>query len=303
MSVVQAEKKSVVGLKDLYFALVTQDDADGYAAGTPQILAPAMSASHKPTTNSKIQWADDGAFDTLTAEGETKIDLEVTKIPLSILAIVLGKVFDAATGRMFDNSGTPPDVAIGFRSIKSNGKYMYFWFLKGKFSAPEEEQASKTDSPDPKAMKISFTAVKTTYAFDLGDINEGVKRVVGDEDIAAFSGTTWFDSVQVPVAGSPSALTCTPSPIDGATGQATDVAISLTFNNPIANDAEDGIVLVRSDTAAVIATTKTLNGARTLLTLAHSALTSGKTYHITVAGVTDMYGQALADVVYDFTIT
>lgn len=295
-----AEKKSVVGLRDLYVALVTQDDVSAYAAAAPQAFAPAVNASHKPNSSSKTQYADDGAFDIFVSEAETPIELEVTAIPLDMQAIVLGKEYDASTGRMFDNGGTPPDVALSFRSVKSNGSYKYFQYLKGKFSAPSEEQATKGESPDPKTTKIIFTAVKTIYQFDLGSINDGVKRVVGDEDIVGFSGTTWFDAVQVPVTPAPSALTCTPSPVDGATGQATSVAITLTFNNPLAGNVENGVSLVRADTAAPITVTRSLNAARTVLTLGHPALTAAKTYHIVLAGVKDVYGQQLADTVYDF---
>jgi phi13 family phage major tail protein len=301
MTVASGEKKSVVGLRDLYIALVTQDDAAAYAADTPQAFAPAVTASHKPVSNKKTQYADDGPFDVLFNEGETVIDLEVTAIPLSLLALVLGKEFDTATGRMFDNGGIPPDVALSFRSKKSNGSYKYFQYLKGKFSAPGEDQATATDSPDPKTAKISFTAIKTTYEFDLGDINEGVKRVVGDEDAADFAGTSWFSAVQVPVAGSPSALTCTPSPADEAVSQAINVAITLTFANPLAGAVENGVSLVRADTMAAITLTRTLSTNRKVLTLGHANLTLDKTYLIVLAGVVDVYGQAFADTVYSFT--
>lgn len=293
-------QKSVVGLRDVYYALVTQDDASAYAAGTPAYFAPAVAASLAPATNSKTQYADDGPFDVMTSEGETKIELEVTGIAMDVLAAVLGKEYDATTGRMFDNGGSAPDVALSFRSIKSNGKYKYFQYVKGRFSAPSQETATRTDSPEPKTTKITFTAVKTIYQFDLGDINDGVKAVVGDEDNTNFSGTTWFSAVQVPVAGSPSALTCTPSPVDGATSQSTSVAITLTFNNALAGGAEHGIGLTRVDTGGAIAVTRSINAARTVVTLAHSALTGAKTYHINVTGVTDIYGQSLADAVYDF---
>lgn len=302
MTIAAAEKKSVVGLSDLYIALVTQDDVDAYAAGAPQAFAPAVNASHKTASNYKTQYADNEPFDILTSEGETKIDLEVTAIPLSMQALVLGKEFDAATGRMFGNSGTPPDVALSFRSIKSNGKYKYYQYLRGKFSTPDEEQATKTDSPEPKTAKISFTAIKTTHEFDLGAVTKGVKRVAGDEDTVGFVGTTWFDAVQVPVVGSPDAFTCTPSPADGAINQVVGVAIVLTFSNPLAGNVENGVALVRVDTAAAITLTRTLSADRTVLTLGHAALTAAKTYLIALAGVTDMYGQALGDTAYDFTI-
>ena len=297
------QQKSTVGLRDLYYAPVTQDDVDAYAAGTPAIFAPAVAASHKPKNSSKIQYADDGAFDTLTAEGETEIELETTNIPANIQAIVLGKVFDTATGRVFDNAGgaVAPDVALGFRTKKSNGSYKYFWYLKGKFSQPDEEQATQGESPEPKTLKIKFTAVKTTYQFDLGDINDGVKRVWGDEDDTDFDGDTWFDDVQVPVAGSPSAFTCTPDPADGASGVSVSANIVLTFSNPLQSGMEDRILLTEDD-GTLKAVTRSINAARTVVTLDPTTnLSASTTYLVTLAGVKDVYGQALGDTVYDLT--
>jgi phi13 family phage major tail protein len=298
-----AEQKSTVGLRDLYYALVTQDDASAYAAGTPAILAPAMAASHKPKTSTKIQYADDGVFDQLMAEGETEIELEVTAIPLSIQAVLLGKEYDAATGRIFDNPGAiPPDVAIGFRSKKSNGSYRYFWYLKGKFAVPAEDQATLGESPDLKSAKIIFTAVKTTHVFDLGDVNDGVKRVVGDSDISGFSATTWFTAVQVPVAGSPSAFTCTPSPADDASGVDVDTAIVLTFSNPLSGGMENHVELIQADTTDTVAIVASMNTTRTVMTILPSSplIDSETPYNIVLSGVMDVYGQYLHEV-YSFT--
>jgi phi13 family phage major tail protein len=296
------EKKSVVGLRDLYIALVSQDDASAYAAGSPQAFAPAVNASHRLTSSTQIQYADDGVFDQLSAEGETKIELEVTNIPLDMLALVLGKTYDGDTGRFFDHEGEAPDVALSFRSVKSNGAYKYFQYLKGRFSTPDEDQATKADKVDPKTLKITFTAVKTTYEFEVSTgVEKGVKRVIGDEDISGFDGADWFDAVQVPVMGSPSALTCTPSPADAATGVTVSTNIVLTFSNPLAGNAENGIVL--TTVAGVIkACSRTLNAARTVVTLDPTTNMAGATqYLVIVPGVTDIYGQSLADAVYDFT--
>jgi phi13 family phage major tail protein len=299
----QGEYKSNVGLRDIYYALVSQDDANAYAAGTPAYLAPAMVANVAPASNSVTQYADDGPFDTMSSEGETKIDFELSQIPMEIRAIILGKVFDAATGRIFDNGGTPPDIALSFRSQKSNGSYHYVQYLKGKFTPPSKEMSSKTDTPDPKSTKITFTAIKTIYQWDLlGDASlmDGSKGVEGDDDIAAFDGSTWFAAVQVPTAGAPSAFTCTPSPADAATGVAITVSPTLTFSNALAGGAENGIIIT-SAAGAVVALARTLNAARTVVTLnPDSNLSASTDYLIIVPGVTDIYGQALANTVYDF---
>ena len=298
----QAERKSVLGLRDLYIALITQDDANAYAAGSPQYFAPAVNASQAPTVNSKTQYADDASFDVMTAEGETKIELEVTAIPWEMQALVLGKVYDAATGRMFDNGGTPPDVALSFRAVKSNGSYVYFQYLKGKFSSPSQETSTKTDSPDPKNTKITFTAVKTIYQFDLGSIDDGVKRVVGDEDADGFDGTTWFSNVQVPVVGSPSSLTLTASPLDNATGVVVSSNLTLTFSNALNGNALLGIGLVKASDDSPVAAAITINAARKVITInPDSNLSATTEYYITINNVTDIYGQEYADTVISFT--
>lgn len=288
------------GVDKLYYALVTQDDLSAYAAGSPVALAPLRLAVQTPVANSKTEYFDNQPMFTFNSEGETKIKIEIAGLPLDVQAEILGKVYDAVNESLFDNGGAPPDCALGWRAKNSDGTFTLYWFLKGTFKPFEEENATDKDTPDPKALSLEFTAVRTVYQFALdGSITDSVKRRISRKqaDVAA-----WFDAVRVPVVGAPSAIACTPSPADGAVGQSTTVAITLTFNNPLAGNAENGIVLVRASTAAIFATTRTINAARTIVTLAHAALTSAAVYHIVVPGVRDVYGQALADVVYDFTV-
>jgi len=296
--------KSFVGVDSIYYALVTQDDADAYAAGAPAAFAPAMTIAQAPKSNSKTQYADNQPFDVMSSEGETELDVEVTGLSPQLLATILGRVYDVASGRMFDNGGTPPDIALGFRAKKRGGFYRYYWFLKGAFLSPSEEQATETDTPDPKSAKLKFVAVRTIHLFDLiGDASlmDSVKRVVGETSDTNFSATTWFDAVQSPVAGSPASFTVTPSPADAATGVAVTVSPTLTFSNPIAGNAENGIIITTA-AGVPVALARTLNAARTIVTLNPTSNLGAAAEHlIIVPGVTDIYGQALADTVVNFT--
>jgi len=288
------------GVDKLYYALVTQDDASAYAAGTPVVLAPLKAAVQSPKVNTKTDYYDNQPMFNLTGEGETKIKLDVTQLPLSVQAALLGKEYDSTNDSLYDNGGTAPYVAIGFRAKNSDGTYTYVWYLKGNFAPYEEEANTETDSPEPKGVSLEYTAINTVKTWALSaSVTGSIKRRVSRK---AADGATWFDSVQIPEYSAPSALTCTPSPIDGATGQSTTVAITLTFNNALAGgNIENGVSLVRVDTGAQIAITRSLNAARTVLTLGHSALTATKQYFIVVPGIKDVFGQSLADAVYDFT--
>ena len=293
--------KSYVGVDQVYYAEVTQDDASAYSAGATAYLAPIMNVALAPKSTSKTQYADNQPFDVMTSEGETEMDLEITGLPLDVQAAILGKVYDVATGRMFDNGGTPPFLALGFRAKKSDGEFRYYWFLKGMFQSPPEDIATQADAPDPKSVKLKFTAIRTVYQFDLGDINDSVKRVIGDTSDVVFNETSWFASVQVPVAGAPAAITCTPIPADSVTGQLVSMNITLTFNNALAAGSENGIVLT-TVAGAIKACARTIDVTRKIVTLDPSTNMAGATqYLIIVPGVVDIYGQTLADAVYDFT--
>jgi len=288
------EYKSRIGLDSLYLAEVTQDDAAGYAADTPEYLAPAATAGQAPATSFETQYADDNPYDVMTGEGPTAISLEVTSIPMEMLAKITGKVFDAVSGRMFDNKAEAPYMALSFRSLKSNGSYRYYQYLKGKFDMPQEETETKGETPSPKLNALTYTAIPTVYEFDLGDINDNVKRVMGDEDTTNFSGATWFDQVQTPVVAAPDALALSSSdPVDNATDVAITKTVTLTFNNALKADAVDRVIMVLADDASEVAAAISLDATKKIITYNPTgSLTNSKVYIVTYA-VEDIYGQAL----------
>ncbi len=293
-----AEQKSKIGLDSLYFCLVTQDDITAYVAATPEYLAPSATASMEPQNNFEIQYADNQPYEVMTAEAETKILLEVTGLSLAQLAVIIGRTFDVSTGRMYDNGGVPPYVALGFRALKSNGHYRYYWFLKGKFAMPKEEVETLAAKPSPKTLKIDFTAIRTVYKYSLpGSITDSVKRVVGDDDTTNFTvAATWFSQVQTPTTTAPPSLTVTPVPANGATAQAVTVTCTLTFSNALQTGQEFNAELINNSTHVVIAGTNTIDGTRKIVTVGHTANLPAAT-NITMAySCRDIFGQLLTGV-------
>ena len=203
MAIDAGEYKSRIGLDKLYYAVITTDSASAYTAGTPEYLAPAASATQAPTVNTETQYADDQAYDVMTSEGATTITLTVTGVPLETLAEITGKVFDSVNGRMYETNEVAPYCALGFRALKSNGSYRYYWFLKGTFTMPDENAVTKGESPDPQTQELTFSAIHSVFKFDTGaPPAKAVKRVVGDDDVANFDPTSWFTAVQTPATGS-----------------------------------------------------------------------------------------------------
>ncbi len=301
-----AEERVVVGVDEVYYALITQDDENAYVAGTPAKLAPAMEIKATPQSASETLYADNGPHDDVSAEGASELELMFPNIAEALLAQLKGSVVDTATGRIFDiaDPSRAPYFALGYRFKKSNGSYRYRWYNKCRVEPDAEEAQSQSDAVNMKPKSIKVSALKTIYKFDLlgnGSLMDGVKRVHGDEDTDNFSATAWYAAVQVPVAGTPPSFTLTPVPTDGASGVSISADITLTFSNALAGGREAGITLINADTQAPVAVARTINTARKIVTLnPTSNLGASTNYLIVVHDVVDIHGQALADVVINF---
>jgi methionine-rich copper-binding protein CopC len=155
---------------------------------------------------------------------------------------------------------------------------------------------------------LTYTGLVTVHEFDVPDPDNpgstkksGVKGVQADTTDAAFAGAdAWFAQVQTPeTLGTPAALTMTSNPAANATGVAVGIKPALTFSNAI---AEDAVTLIKSD-GTLVATTKSYDAAGKVLTITPTvALTSAGVYSIIVAGVKDVYGQALETAAIKFTV-
>ncbi|MDD4043781.1 MAG: phage tail protein [Anaerolineaceae bacterium] len=204
MTIGQGEYKSQIGLDKLHYAPVTADDAAGYTAGVPVYLAPVATAKVSTTRNTNTQYADDGVFDSSSAESESSVEIEVTNVPLATAALLTGKTYNTTNGMLIEGSGSvAPEYALLFRSKKSNGKYRYVCYLKGKFTLADEEFGTLEANPAPKLAKLTFTGLNTIFAFTTATgKTETVKVVKADEDVAASATLIagWFTAVPVPVA-------------------------------------------------------------------------------------------------------
>jgi phi13 family phage major tail protein len=170
---------ATIGLRDVYYALLTEDPVNGAATyEEPVRIAGAISANINPNTSSATLFADDGPFDAATTLGEISLELNMADLDMQTQSILLGHTYEGGILKK-KGSDVPPWVAIGFRTLKSNGKYRYYWLNKGKFAVPQDDLATKADSVEFKTPTITGSFVKR-------DSDDEWERV-GDEDDEAFT--------------------------------------------------------------------------------------------------------------------
>jgi hypothetical protein len=214
-------------------------------------------------------------------------ELEATGLPLEALAVIYGTTTST--------TGVTPDQV---KTLENHGAVRLPYFkIYGKSLGEGDDdvhciiyKAKVTEGLDAP-MEYGNLQMTKIKGIGIDDLTNGVFDWVQNETATALPGAT----------GSPSAITCTPVPADGVSSIDITDDITLTFNNALAAGAENGIILVRSDTQAAIACARTIGGSRKVVTLNPSAsLTASKTYLIIVPNVHDIYGQTFADTVYNF---
>lgn len=180
-----------VGLRDLHYAILASDEVGGVGYAAPVAITGAITANVNPNSAIATLFADDGPMEVASQLGNIELELNVADIPLNIQAVLLGH--DITDGIMKSiATSSPPWVAIGFKSLKSNGKYRYLWLYKGKFREPELPHETKTDT-------VSFQTSTMMGQFCKRD-NDDAWKVQADEDeddYEATTGTNWFVAVQV----------------------------------------------------------------------------------------------------------
>lgn len=278
-----------VGLKDLYYAIQTQDDT-GVAYATPVKIAGAITAKVSPKTDTETLYADDGPAETASALGQIDVEINPKDISLDDQAALLGHT---VTGGVIYKKSTDiaPYVAIGFKSIKSNGKYRYVWLYKGRFETPEQEYQTKEDKPNFQTPTLKGTFIKRDY--------DSAWQKIADEDhpdYVASIGTNWFTAVDTADTTAPTITTVVPA--NNATSVSVSSVITWTFSEAILSSVviPANFIVQKADGSAQVAGTLSINAAKTIVTFTPGSNLTAATQYMTIVttGVKDLAGNSLA---------
>lgn len=281
-----------IGLKDLYYAILQDDPAAG---GTPSYEAPvkiagAITANVNPNASNETLFADDGPYETASTIGQITLELNVADLPLAAQAVLLGH--EKVGGVLKRKAGDiPPWVAIGFRSLKSNGSYRYTWLNKGKFSLPEQANETKGDS-------VNFQTPTITGAFVKRDCDDEWERHTDEDDIdyVASIGANWFTDPVGTADTTPPEVSST-IPAADATGVAVNSSITINFNEALmaSSVTRDNIFIMKDLDGAKVAGALAIDAARKQVTFTPTAnLTAATAYRLIITtNVKDIYGNKL----------
>ena len=191
------------GLRDVYVAKVTQNDTEGYTAGTPVKMARAIKAKISDKFTSEKLYSDDGVEGMLQAYEGTNVELEVNTLAAADRAAFFGQAY--LNGFLLKSAeDEAPEVALGYRVRRLNGKFDFVWMYCGRFAQGNEENyeteaARKTAQTN--TVKGEFYQREKMDKVDGKDVHLYEVRVdesnLATEDTGAAAAIkAWFGKVQ-----------------------------------------------------------------------------------------------------------
>ena len=271
----------LIGIDSLYYAVLTDTVNELY--GTPRLLLGVNTIEITPNTGNAEYFADNGLYESLPFVSSVDIALTLAEINVKDRAVLLGSTHSEGVV-IESNNNIAPYVAIGFRSLKSNGSYVYVWYFRGKFKIPSETLGTKKAETELQDLSIEGT-------FYSKGSNTAYRKYADEDDPFDNSDaiTHWFDSVDGEDTVSPVLLSILPT--NGAINVALDSVIYLTFSEDIKVSTIDNITL---NDGASVAITNTVDE-RVVTITPDADLTTSTLHTVTIpVTVTDLFDNPIA---------
>ena len=193
------------GVEDLVAAEVLTDnnnEEEGYTTGEVFDIAGVAEISKSTSSSNESHYYNNMPAVVVSSTGDDEVTLSVSAIPLDILAKITGQKYDELTGALIEGERETKYFAIGYKTKKTNGDYVYVWRLKGTFNIPESTHATENDGTDANGQELTYTGINTTHKFakvtDKNGNKKGAKAINVDVAKGLADVSTFFDEVVTP---------------------------------------------------------------------------------------------------------
>ena len=189
----------------VYAPMATEDTVSAEPVYGEVVSAPGvMSININPNGAQETLFADDGPMETASTLGRIEVEIQKNELTVQNKADLLGHQIDAKGGLVYGDSDVSPWVAIGFRTLKSNGNYRYVWLYKGKFTEPEDANETKGDSINFQSDTISGQFTRLNKEYTVGAKKVRPWKYEMDQDHPSVDNATitgWFSAPVFPATG------------------------------------------------------------------------------------------------------
>jgi len=184
-------------MDSLFYAKITEDAQGIETYGTPKILAKAIKADLSIELAEAALYADDSLAHSVKAFKGGKLSLGVEDIGVAAAADLTGASVDNNGVLIASGEDDGCLVAVGFRALKPDNRYRYFWLYRTKFAVPSTNLATKGDSIQFQTPTIEATIMRRNKPDASGKHPWKSEVTEGDPGVAAVI-AAWFTQVYEP---------------------------------------------------------------------------------------------------------
>ena len=189
---------ATIGLDKLYYAKITEAEDGEETYDTPVILAKAISAELSVELAEATLYADDGASEVVKDFKSGKLTLGVDDIGITAAQNLTGAAADDNGVLISAGENIAPPAAIGFRALRANGKYRYFWLYRVIFGIPATNLQTKGDSITFSTPSIEGTVMRRNKPDTKGTHPWKAEVYEGAAGVTSETITGWFGQVYEP---------------------------------------------------------------------------------------------------------
>lgn len=150
---------AIKGLKDLHYAIITQENNQETVYSEVKPFGPAMALNLVPSINRANLRADDGVLFSDAAKGPIAVQVNTAYLEKEVEADVLGKTIHPNGGISDNQDDNPPYIAIGGRALDARGGYEYFWIYRVKLAPSEDNKETLQETPAYQTPNLSGEAI------------------------------------------------------------------------------------------------------------------------------------------------
>lgn len=160
------EDKKIIeyrGIEGLVGAILKEDTEESLTYETPFYIAGTSELTRETETASEAHYYDNRPAVVIDATGADTVNVNVSAVPMNVIAKLTGQKHNEEKGLLIEGGAVAPYMAIGYITEDTDGKRVFVWRHKGKFSRPSETHATKNSGTDANGQELTFTGIATNY--------------------------------------------------------------------------------------------------------------------------------------------
>ncbi len=189
---------ATIGLDSLFYAKITEGPNGDETYAAPKILAKAIKADMSIELAEATLYADDALAHAIKAFKGGKLSLGVEDIGVEAASDLTGATVDDNGVLVAAGEDDGCLVAVGFRALKPDNRYRYFWLYRVKFAVPSTNTQTKGDSITFQTPTVEGVIMRRNKLDAQGKHPWKSEATEGDPGIEAALLTAWFSEVYEP---------------------------------------------------------------------------------------------------------